>query len=618
MQSLLIEWLAAAHAYAWMAADVLDRWVLGAVVPLAFYVIASGIDDLFVTCVMLPRWLRSWVNKKPEPDFAPLPEKRIAIVLPLWQEADVITGMVEHNVAAIDYSNYVIFAGVYANDRPTMRAVRALEVKFARFHVAVCPHGGPTSKADCLNWIYQRLLLYEEEHDVRFDILVTHDAEDLIHPESLRRLNYFLDEYDMVQVPVLALPTPFSEFTHGVYCDEFAEFQVKDMPARQALGSFIPSNGVGTGYRREALEKLAEVNSNRVFEPGCLTEDYENGLRLAELGCKQHFHPVTFRNGAPIATREYFPRRFEVAVRQRARWITGNALQAWERHGWRGGIRFAYWMWRDRKGLIGNPVSALTNLIFVYGSLTWVWSLTGARPWYLSEIYSAWWIAPIVFLQTIALTTRGACVTAIYGWRYALGVPLRAVWGNAINVVATFKAFRRYFTAHLRHQPLLWVKTEHAYPSRETLMQHKRSLEELLVVEGCVTPEDVKAALENTAPGGDWARWLVQQGRLAEDELYIVMSLQQGLPLFEIEPDELDLRIARALPAHVIDQHRVLPLRIEQGALWLAAPYVPPDGLLPVLQQFTRLEVKFGLITRSSFDRLRGELMAPADHAFHL
>ena len=37
---------------------------------------------------------------------------------------------------------------------------------------------------------------------------MTHDAEDIIYPDSLRWVNYFVENYDMVQVPVLALPTP--------------------------------------------------------------------------------------------------------------------------------------------------------------------------------------------------------------------------------------------------------------------------------------------------------------------------------------------------------------------------------------------------------------------------
>jgi len=44
------------------------------------------------------------------------------------------------------------------------------------------------------------MLLMEEEECVHFDIILTHDAEDIIHPDSLRWINYFAEKYDMVQV----------------------------------------------------------------------------------------------------------------------------------------------------------------------------------------------------------------------------------------------------------------------------------------------------------------------------------------------------------------------------------------------------------------------------------
>src|SRR5277367_2650807 len=243
--------------------------------------------------------------------------------------------MVEHNASAINYSNYHFFIGAYPNDDPTLDAVRDLEARFPHVHLAVCPHNGPTSKADCLNWIYQRMLLFEEHHSTSFELVVTHDAEDLIHPEAFSLINHYADDFDMVQVPVLPLPTPLTDWVHGMYCDEFAEWQMKDMPARQLMGSFVPSNGVGTGFTREALEKLANAERNLIFEPSCLTEDYENGLRLHRLGCKQMFVPLTMSSSKPgatlVATREFFPQTARTAIRQRSRWIQGIALQCWER-----------------------------------------------------------------------------------------------------------------------------------------------------------------------------------------------------------------------------------------------------------------------------------------------
>ena len=233
------------------------------------------------------------------------------------------------------------------------------------------------SKADCLNWAYQRMLLFEEARGVRFEAVVVHDAEDLIHPESLRLINYHLENHDMVQVPVLPLPTSPREWTHGLYCDEFAEFQTKDIPVRQALGGFIASNGVGTGFSRAVLEALAARSGNRIFEPGCLTEDYDAGYRIHALGRPQLFTTIHGLPGGPLATREYFPRSFAAAVRQRTRWVMGISLQGWERHGWKAPPRQIYWLWRDRKGLIGNLLNPVMNGLFLWGAVEWLWGSGG-------------------------------------------------------------------------------------------------------------------------------------------------------------------------------------------------------------------------------------------------
>ena len=290
-----------------------DAWVAACLFPAALAVLISGLDDLALNAICLWAWVRG--TSRPKPSESNI-EKHIAVFVPLWHEYQVIAGMVEHNVAAIDYDNYHFFIGAYPNDDPTLSAVRELEARFPNVHLAICPHDGPTSKADCLNWIFQRMLLYEEHHEIRFEIIVTHDAEDLIHPEAFSQINAYSDEFDMVQIPVLPLPTPLRDWVHGMYCDEFAEWQIKDMPARQYMGSFVPSNGVGTGFTREALEKLASAEHNLVFEPACLTEDYENGLRLHKLGSRQLFLPIARgRQSTFVATREFFPRRARSATR---------------------------------------------------------------------------------------------------------------------------------------------------------------------------------------------------------------------------------------------------------------------------------------------------------------
>jgi bacteriophage N4 adsorption protein B len=599
--------LTSAFSSVWSACDT---FVAVCLFPAALAILASGLDDLILNAVCLWAWARGRGFGASEKDQSAHSEKAIAIFVPLWHEYSVISGMVEHNVAAIDYDNYHFFIGAYPNDEPTLDAVRDLETRFPHVHLAVCPHDGPTSKADCLNWIYQRMLLFEEHHGVQFDIVVTHDAEDLIHPGAFHQINAYADRFEMIQIPVLPLPTPFGNFVHGIYCDEFAEWQIKDMRARQIMGSFVPSNGVGTGFTRQALEKLATAEHNLIFEPACLTEDYENGFRLHKLGCSQVFVPLSRTSGDMIATREFFPRNMRSAIRQRTRWMMGIGLQSWERHGWRGSLAEVYWFWRDRKGLLGNPLSLFTNFLFVYGLLTWLGARVAGVPWGLARhaLPNGLLLATLL-LQIGQSSVRMVCCGRLYGAVFALGVPLRAICANWINSVATLRAISGYLLARIRHEPLVWLKTEHAYPSRNALMEHKRKLGEILVGSAYLDEDDLTKALATQPAGLRIGEYLVKMGKISQDDLYEALSLQQSLPAGRLEPVDISSNVARALPKHVVRDWRVFPFRIAAGSMFLASPEIPTDELSRAVGRFTRLALRFHLVTPSNFQELADSLL---------
>jgi adsorption protein B len=593
-----------------------DGLASGLLLPLAAWILVSGLDDFFILTVFL---LRGWVGrlrppKLPEPTLhmlESLAQRRIAIFVPLWHEDAVIAHMLEHNLGAIHYANYDFFVGAYPNDPATQRAVSTVASRHRNVHLCLCPHDGPTSKADCLNWIFQRMLQQEQETGRQYQVILTHDAEDVIHPASLALVNYYSRCYDMVQVPVLPLPTPWTQLTHGLYCDDFAEFHTKDMTARRLLGGFIPSSGVGTAYTRAALEKLAEAESNRIFHPECLTEDYENGLRLHELGCAQFFVPLRWIQGHPLAIRELFPQTFRAARRQRTRWVTGIALQGWRRHGWRGSLGHRYWLWRDRKGLLGNPLSLFANVLFCYGLFSGLLSWLAGRPWSLGAAVAQSQIlmAGTAALGIINLSARAACSGRIYGLRFAAGVALRSVFGNLLNSLATVSALGRFVHAVWSGTPLVWIKTEHAYPSLAALTPHRRRLGEILVGSGYLGTSQLELALQGKPAHRRLGEHLLDLGMLTEEQLLEALSLQHGIPARSVDPRQVPVEVARSLPAVMARDLRMLAIAVEEGTLQLATPELPSDDAQERLRQFTRLNLSFTLVSQANYEELCKKLL---------
>ena len=567
--------------------------------PLSIWIALSGLDDLAVDLVALAvavraRFRRSRPSRR---QLFAARQRPIAILVPLWKEDQVIGRMVLQNASSIRYQNYHFFIGGYPNDDATVREVRKLEARFPHVHLAVCPHDGPTSKADCLNWIYQRIVEYEGIHGLRFEIAITHDAEDVIHSDSLHWINWYSDEYAMVQVPVLPLPTPVSQWVHGLYIDEFTEYQTRDMQAREAMGAFVPSNGVGTGFRRDALEAIARADQNRIFEPACLTEDYENGLRLRLHGLRQAFLPL---HAEGMATREYFPHTMATAIRQRTRWVTGIALQTWDRRGWPGGPIQWYWLWRDRKGLIGNPASLLTNLLFLYGLGRWIFAGV---------------VLDVPIMEAAALfgayraLFRIAAVWRVFGWALAITSPLRILIGNVINSAATLFALKRFLTAKWNRRPLVWVKTEHAYPCQAALATRSWRLGEVLVSNGYMSHEELDAALGSRPAHVRLGEHLISCGLIDEDSLYEALSLQQGLPHTRVAANQVRKSVARALPKGLAEKHKLVPLKVDLGRLLVGGPELPTHAMREELSKYTALEVEFCLMTPGNYQELVSALL---------
>ena len=592
------------------AAACLVGWLL---VPLSLYIFISALDDFVVDALWLWRVLKGWWRgPEMEQVSPPVPERPIAIAIPCWHEADVIGAMLDHNLAALRYSKYRVLVGVYPNDVATRCAVADAAKRHPKLRAVCLPHDGPTVKADCLNWICRTLVEEERAMGEKFVCLVQHDAEDLIHPGELSLFNSRIDEACFLQLPVLPLPTPVWDLTHGVYCDDFAESQNKDLATRHLAGAFVPGCGVGTALRRDALRQL-EDREGDIFDAACLTEDYDLGLRLFRMGMKQIFLPLLMDRNGYVATREYFPKRWNDAVRQRSRWIAGNALQGWERHGWSGRWTMRWFLWRDRKGLWGNPLSVVCNLLLAMGGLSWVAHVIWGSPWVVdSVVHTSAWLVPVLSINFVFMALRLAVRTVasgqIYGWAFALLVPVRFFWGNFMNAGATLRACRSWMDARIQGKRLAWAKPSHAYPTRGTLLSHKKTLPEVLEFLELGPARFFEEALlrcPETTPPGDF---LVAEGLIGGEQLMTALCLQHSLPRVQLDCEEIPPRVRRAIPLREANRWRVVPFRIGEGALHIASAAVPTDEMLVELRRFTRLEIRFYLISTCEYEELQFEV----------
>ena len=179
----------------------------------------------------------------------------MAIFVPAWDESAVIASMLKATLDRIDYDDFRMFVGHYRNDPATAAAIAS--VTDPRVHAVEVAANGPTTKADCLNHLYDALIAYEMEVDRTAKAVVLHDAEDVVHRFELRIFDGLIDRAAVIQLPVLPLPDPHSRWISGHYCDEFAEAHIKELVVREAVGAAIPLAGVGCAIARKPLSQLA-------------------------------------------------------------------------------------------------------------------------------------------------------------------------------------------------------------------------------------------------------------------------------------------------------------------------------------------------------------------------
>ncbi|RQZ36513.1 glycosyl transferase family protein [Burkholderia sp. Bp9090] len=482
-----------------------------------------------------------------------LEERHLALMVPAWKEYDVIAKMIENTLATIEYERYVIFVGTYHNDAETTAEVERMVRRYpGRVTRATVMNDGPTCKADCLNWILEAILRYEAVHHIQFAGVVMHDCEDVIHPVELKYLNHAVAESDLVQLPVLSLPRKWNEFVAGCYLDDFSETHQKDVPVRARLTGVVPGAGVASCYSRRSIEAAMKERNGCPFNTSSLTEDYDFSFRLRDLGMKETFARTPLsdivrdaggeraKDGAAgrnlLATREYFPKTFRTAYRQRARWILGIAFQGWEQLGWKGDFLTRYMFFHDRKGIVTSLFSVIAYGVLLNFVLLSVLQNAGhVIPASAHLVTASAWVTPLLWVNTLMLFARAGqrfyFVSKLNGpLQGLLSIP-RMFVNNLINFCAVSRAWRIYVGHLVSGKPIAWDKTSHTYLSNEELGKVRHKIGEILVGWGVVSPAQLEDGLERQLTCGKrLGELLLEASALSTESLADAIAEQADLP----------------------------------------------------------------------------------------
>lgn len=470
----------------WLLWDASQELLLFAAVG----ILLIGLDDLFFDVLAFVGQLKNGATKiivraedraaasavslsfAEATDLVPQRGEPLAIFLPAWQEYDVLPTTLRRMLAAWHGEDFKIFVGCYPNDLETVASIATICQTDPRVKLVLADRAGPTTKGHNLNQLWAALSSDERAMRRRYQGVVLHDAEDIVHPYELTLYRQMLPRHSMVQIPVHALIDPDGQWIGGHYADEFAEAHGKELKLRSAMGLPIPSAGVGCALSRDAISLLAMERDGEPFRPDSLTEDYEIGILIGSYGLSAAFVDARTEARDPIVSKGEFPNLLEAAVRQKARWITGIALAGWGYLGWpplkgverksgRWGPILAHWMlWRDRRA----PLSAVVILAAYLGLLGMMlhWAGRSALAWQGGEMHV--WLAPLIAMNGVLLLWRLAVrchfTTRIYGISQGLMAIPRAFIANIIAIMAAYRALRLYVQM-LRSGKVVWSKTQH-------------------------------------------------------------------------------------------------------------------------------------------------------------
>jgi cellulose synthase/poly-beta-1,6-N-acetylglucosamine synthase-like glycosyltransferase/putative flippase GtrA len=241
------------------------------------------------------------------------PRRSFSLIVPARHEQAVL-GETLSRLAAIDHPSFEILAVVGDDDPGTSKvAQRAARRHPGRIRVVV-DTSRPKNKPRALNAALPAC---------RGDVVGVFDAEDEVHPQLLRHVDARFTETgaDVVQGGVQLMNYHSNWYSVRNVLEYY--FWFRSRLHFHAAQRFIPLGGNTVFVRTDLLRRAGG------WDPDCLAEDCELGVRLSSAGAK-----VAVAYDPELVTREETPATLGAFLKQRTRWNQGF-LQVLRKGEWR-------------------------------------------------------------------------------------------------------------------------------------------------------------------------------------------------------------------------------------------------------------------------------------------
>ncbi|MGF6376558.1 adsorption protein B [Clostridiales Family XIII bacterium PM5-7] len=539
----------------------------------------TGFDDFIWDIIALIKRKKYRDQRLDLHQLDKVPPKLLALAIASWHEENVLVDVIENMIESVHYpkSMYHIFLGVYPNDDATVAIAIELEKKYANVHCVINELPGPTSKAQNINYVIRQIKKFEKEQNWEFASLTIHDSEDVVHPYELKVTNYLLETHEAMQFPVFPIMSMprlgnfLKTITMGTYADEFAENHFSTMVSRYNTGAFVPSAGTGFALSRATIESFGDED---VLPRDSLTEDYRLSLTLFEKKIRMYYvlervPRITDKNKLKwdfIATKSIFPNTLKTAIKQKTRWILGITMQSFQFKDifkMKGiGLVGRYSLYKDLKAKVGNLLVFVGYPVLIY----FLASLFIPLPPIYPKYTLSWYLCVVITIMMIERQLfRGVSIYNVYGMRSVFFaclfppiLPFRLIWGNIINMIATFRAYKQKLFGQNSNkkvnkeaerqaakgnakQPsakkkLAWDKTDHSFLEKHVLKRYRRNLGDVLLEKGYITPEALAEALKEASKKEQTiGSYLMSIGMLTEEQLLSALAKVKHIQFLESE-----------------------------------------------------------------------------------